>query len=280
MKKILMMVASVLLIACASKTNSEDDLTLNSRFNSTWNIHESFEHNADGSITYNSIPWGGLSADMTERNLPVDWSKYESLTVEYTGPTKVGTQVKIGTKVIVYGKKGISKLTIYFDGQDVSQVAELIIQTDDSASLGVKKVYLTPGTSNWTATPIWEGECSFGNWQDHLVIDAEKFADAQPGDQLEFIYQNDTSDPSVIYWLFKTIYQGTEKTLEGNDYQLNEWGCSPVGDGGVFRIHLTANDVKELKKRGLFANGYYNIVSQVNLLRKGYSDTNSDANPQ
>ena len=114
MKKILMMVASVLLIACtAPKTESDDGtVTLNSRFNSTWNIHESVEHNDDGSITYNSIPWGGLSADMTERNLPVDWSKYESLTVEYTGPTKVGTQVKIGTKVIVYGKKGISRRLI------------------------------------------------------------------------------------------------------------------------------------------------------------------------
>lgn len=280
MKKILMMVASVLLIACVSKTNSEDDLTLNSKFNSTWNIHESFEHNDDGSITYNSIPWGGLSANMTERNLPVDWSQYESLTVEYTGPTKVGTQVKIGTRVIVYGKKGISKLTIYFDGQDVSQVAEVIIQTADSSSLGVKKVYLTPGTSQWDSTPIWTGECSFGNWENNFVIDADKFADAEPGDQLEFIYQNDTSDPSIIYWLFKTIYQGTEKTLEGNDYQLNEWGCSPVGDGGVFRIHLTANDVKELKKRGLFTNGYYNIVTQVNLLRKGYTNANPDANPQ
>ena len=280
MKKILMMAASVLLIACGPKTNNEDDLTLNSKFNSTWNIHETFEHNDDGSITYNSIPWGGLSADMTERNLPVDWSQYESLTVEYTGPTQVGTQVKIGTRVIVYGKKGISKLTIYFDGQDVSQVAELIIQTADSCSLGVKKVYLTPGTSNWIATPIWEGECSFGNWENSFVIDADKFADAQFGDQLEFIYQNDTSDPNVIYWLFKTIYQDSEKTLEGNDYQLNEWGCSPVGDGGVFRIHLTANDVKELKKHGLFTNGYYNIVTQVNLLRKGYTNANPDANPQ
>ena len=56
MNKILMMVASVLLIACGSKTNNEDNLTLNSKFDGTLNIYETFKHNDDGSITYNSVP--------------------------------------------------------------------------------------------------------------------------------------------------------------------------------------------------------------------------------
>ena len=50
MKKILLMAASVLLIACVSKNNNEDDLTLNSKFDGTMNIYETFEHNDDGSI--------------------------------------------------------------------------------------------------------------------------------------------------------------------------------------------------------------------------------------
>jgi hypothetical protein len=276
MKKILMMAASVLLIACGPKPNSEDDLTLNSKFNSTWNIHETFEHNDDGSITYHAIPWSGLSGNMTERNLPVDWSQYESLTVEFAEPTKVGTQIMISHQLTVYGKVGIKSLVCYFDGQDVTSIDEVGIQAADSCTLVIKRVYLTPGTSNWNATPIWEGECVFGNWQNGIAIEPDKFEDVKAGDQLEFIYQVDKNDPNIIFWLFKTVYKDTDKTLEGNDYQLNEWGCSPVGEGGVFRIHLTENDAKGLKKHGLFANGHYNIVTQVNLLRRGDQETNPD----
>ena len=35
-----------------------------------------------------------------------------------------------------------------------------------------------------------------------------------------------------------------------------------------YRILLTANDVKKLREKGLFVNGYYTNVSQVNLLRR------------
>ena len=35
-----------------------------------------------------------------------------------------------------------------------------------------------------------------------------------------------------------------------------------------FRIPLTANDVARLKDKGLFVNGYQNIVTRCNLLRK------------
>lgn len=36
-----------------------------------------------------------------------------------------------------------------------------------------------------------------------------------------------------------------------------------------YRILLTANDVKSLREKGLFVNGYYTNVTQVNLLRRG-----------
>ncbi len=36
-----------------------------------------------------------------------------------------------------------------------------------------------------------------------------------------------------------------------------------------YRILLTANDVKNLREKGLFVNGYYTNVTQVNLLRRG-----------
>ncbi|MBQ8154126.1 MAG: hypothetical protein IJ069_10715 [Prevotella sp.] len=268
MRKLLTAVAAIMLVACGPKTD-EDELTLTSKFNGTWNIHETFERNSDGSIVYHAIPWGGLVGSMRDRNLPVDWTSYESVSVEFAKPTTVGTQLMIKDKLRVFGKPGITTLTCYFDGQDVRQIDEVAIQSADTSTLIVKRIYLTPGASVWDSSQIWEGNCVFGNWEKGFVIAADKFMDAAAGDKLEFLYEIDRSDPQVEYWQFKPIYNGTEKTLEGNADQQNAWGCTPVGESGVFRVRLTANDVKELRKAGMFVNGYYCNVSKVNLLKRG-----------
>ena len=268
MKKLWAIVASMMLMACVS--NSDDDkLNLTSKFNSTWNVHESFEKNSDGSITYHAIPWSGLVASVREQNLPVNWSGYESVSVEFSEPTKFGTQISISDQIKVFGKTGITTLTCYFDGQDVSQVGDVIIQAAENGTLTIKRVYLTPGTSVWDSTPIWTGNCDFGNWENGIIVDKENFLNAQEGDKLELLYQTDISDPDVQYWQIKTIYNGTEKTLEGNASNLNDWGCALVGHSGILRIRLTANDIKELRKVGMFVNGYHTILSQVNLLKRG-----------
>lgn len=269
MKNLWAVIASMMLMACMSNNTENDGLTITSKFNSTWNIHESFEKNNDGSITYHAIPWSGLVASVREQNLPVDWSGYESISVEFAEPTKFGTQISISDQIKVFGKPGITTLTCYFDGQDVSQVGDIIIQTAENGTVTIKRVYLTPGVSEWDSTPIWTGECDFGNWTDGIIVDKEKFLDAQEGDKLEFLYKTDTSDPSVVYWQFKTIYNGTEQTLEGNANNLNDWGCALVGHSGILRIRLTANDIKELRKVGMFVNGYHTIIKQVNLLKRG-----------
>lgn len=274
MKKLLTIMASMVMVACGSNSDG-DSLDLTSRFNGTWNIHEKFEKGDNGEIIYHAIPWGGLVGSMRERNLPVDWTPYESVSVEFAEPTKVGTQLLIKDRLRVFGKPGITKMTCYFDGQDVTQIDEVAIQSSDSSILKVKRVYLTPGSSVWDSTPIWEGHCVFGDWEEGFVIPGDKFLDAVAGDKLEFIYEVDRSDPKVEYWQFKTIYNGTDSTLEGNADQLNAWGCCPVGESGVFRIRLSENDVKELRKIGMFVNGYYNIVTKVNLLKKGVSQENA-----
>lgn len=274
MKKLLTIMASMFLVACGSNSDG-DSLDLTSRFNGTWNIHEKFEKGDNGEIIYHAIPWGGLVGSMRERNLPVDWTPYESVSVEFAEPTKVGTQLMIKDRLRVFGKPGITKMTCYFDGQDVTQIDEVAIQSSDSSILKVKRVYLTPGSSVWDSTPIWEGHCVFGDWEEGFVIPGDKFLDAVAGDKLEFIYEVDRSDPKVEYWQFKTIYNGTDSTLEGNADQLNAWGCCPVGESGVLRIRLSENDVKELRKIGMFVNGYYNIVTKVNLLKKGVSQENA-----
>lgn len=267
MKKIWIFLTAGLLAACTGGNEDPNDIT--AKFDGTRNIHESFERHKDGSISYHAIPWGGLEASVCERNLPVDWSGYESITIEFAQPLRHSVQVKFSNKLRTFGRVGVTKLRFYFDGQDVSQIDNIAIQSSDTCTLEIKRVYLTPGTSAWESTTIWEGECSFGNWENGVTIPASQFNDVQEGDQLEFIYENDISDPKVEYWQFKTIYDGTESTLEGNADLLNEWGCASVGNSGVFRIHLTPNDARQLHKIGLFFNGYYNVVTKVNLLRRG-----------
>ena len=117
------------------------------------------------------------------------------------------------------------------------------------------------------STAIWEGECSFGNWENGFSIEAEKFANVNAGDAIEFIYTTDDNNPNT-WWQFKTIFSGTETTLEGNKADLNDWDCATVAKGSTtYKIVLTENDVTGLKEKGMYVNGYFNIVTKVNLIQ-------------
>ena len=117
------------------------------------------------------------------------------------------------------------------------------------------------------STAIWEGECSFGNWENGFSIEAEKFANVNAGDAIEFIYTTDDNNPNT-WWQFKTIFSGTETTLEGNKTDLNDWDCATVAKGSTtYKIVLTENDVTGLKEKGMYVNGYFNIVTKVNLIQ-------------
>ena len=271
MRLLLAFAASMLLVACSVKQPNieEDPLTLTSKFKSTWNVHEGLERNSDGTITYNALPWGGLVATVQEHNMPVDLSEYESVTFEFAEPTKVMTQIMISEKLKKTGKPGITSLICEFDGQNVTSVEEIALQAADTATIVVSEVYYTPATSRWEPETIWEGECVFDNWQGGFIVDPDKFESAKAGDKLEFIYHPDTSSPEITYWLFKTVLRDTDITLEGNGKELNQWGCAVVGKEQTdYRVSLTANDVANLRDKGLFVNGYYNIVKKCNLLHK------------
>jgi len=269
MKKLILFSTLALLTACGSG-NSPEEQDLLSKFNSTWNIHEKFERNDDGSVTYHALPWGGLVGSFKEQNHPVDWSGHEGITIEFAEPTKVATQIMVSDKLKTWGKAGITSLTCNFDGQNVKSIDEVVLQAADTTTLIVKSVKLSPNDAVWEAITIWDGECYMGDWADGFVVKPEKFEEAHEGDKLELIFTTDKSNPKE-YWLFKTIYSGTENTLEGNENELNEWGCSSVGkESTAYRIVLTASDVRYLREKGLFVNGYYNIVTQCNLLHKSY----------
>ena len=149
----------------------------------------------------------------------------------------------------------------------------IALQAGDTTTLVVRGVRLTPTEGTWDQTNLWNGYCILGNWQDGFVVAADQFSDVCEGDKLEFLFTTDKSNPEVKYWLLKTIFNGTDQTLEGNRMELNEWGCAPMSaNASSYRIVLTENDAARLHSRGLFVNGYYNIVTQCNLLRKHYAE--------
>ena len=267
MKKLILLSVCVLLSACHNA--DEDPLTLTSKFQYTWNLYETVERDGDGIITYHAQPWGGLAASFKERNMPVDWSRYESITFEFAEPTKVPTQIMVSDRLTTWGKAGIKSLTCNFDGQDMTSIGEVALQASDTTTLYVKRVFLTMAGAVWDSSPIWTGKCEFGNWSDGFVIKGEQFTTAMEGDKLEFVYRTETDDPTINYWQFKTVYNTTDSTLEGNENELNRWGCATVGkESRVYRITLTANDVTKLREYGVFVNGFYITVTQCNQLRK------------
>lgn len=267
MKKLFALMALALLMACGSNPN-EDPTDLTSKFKGTWNINEKVQHNDDGSITYTGVTWGGLVATVKEHNLPVDWTGYESIVFELAEPTKVMTQIVVSDKLSMMSKAGVTTVKCNFDGQDVSQVSEVALQLAEASTINVKRVYLTKAEELKYSTPIWDGECVFGNWMGGFVIPPSSFNDAVEGDKLEFIYTTDQSNPAITYWQFRTIYNGTDTTLEGNSDELNDWGCATVGKASSdYRIKLTATDVANLREKGLFVNGYFITVTQCNLLQ-------------
>ena len=267
-----LLVLSSSILSCDSNDKQDDTNNVISKFNSTYNIYEKFQTAEDGSITYEALPWGGLVGNFLKNNMPVDLSEYESITFEFAEPTAVATQVLVSDRIRTWGKRGISTLTCHFDGEDVTAVNEIVLQAGDTGNLVVRHIYLTPNDATWDSTPIWKGKCVFGNWEEGLIIFPEKFASAYEGDKIEFILTTDQDDPDITYWQLKTIYSSTENTLEGNDSELNEWGCAAIGRRSTaYRITLTANDVMNLQEYGLFANGYHATVTQVNLLRRNYA---------
>ena len=280
----MLLVLAILLLpsSCTLPWSQEDDeYDITSKFKATWNIHDKFEVNGDGSITYSSVRFGGLIGLVKEHNLPVDWTKYESVTFEFADSTKVETQIMLGTVMRTYGRPGIKKLTCYFDGLDMRQVDQVVLQTSLPSTLTVKRVRLSPVSTSWDSMPIWEGECKFGNWENGFIIKPEQFSTAIEGDKLEFVFTTETSDPKISYWLIKSVYNATDQTLEGNASEQNRWGCTMVGQAATsYRVRLTSKDVKEIKKKGLFVNGYFVNVTQVNLLRKGVSGSDVQNNSE
>ena len=123
------------------------------KFTSNWGeaSGETNTHNADGTITYNGVQWGGLSAWLCDEDgNTTDWSKYIKLVFEFAEPTPAACQGFIqclgdnGDDVnnTWWGNAGISKLECPFEDKDMTKVKQACLQAADNATYQISAIYL------------------------------------------------------------------------------------------------------------------------------------------
>ena len=158
MKKFFTLIAAMLV---AVSVNAEE-VDITSMFNYTWNASESLVTNDDGSITFNSVAWGGLAAwlatkDENDNDVPADWSAYSKVVFEWAETTTVNTQILVlngdNQAASGWGNTGITSLECSFSGKDVSAVSQIALQTSDATTLTIKRIYLVTKDGSEPETP-------------------------------------------------------------------------------------------------------------------------------
>lgn len=264
------LLAAMTMTSCFMPHSPQDDniYDITEKFGLHWKADETVTKNDDGSITFHAKPWGGLAASMVSVDGPADLSEYESLVVEFNEPTHSALQIIINEKISLWGRKGLTKVECLLYGKDVSQVQQMAVMFAHEGIVNIKRIYLTKATYEWESTQLWEGNCKLGNWENSFTIRPEKFDMAMAGDMLEIKSIMDNNAPDMGYWQIKTMINGTEDVLIGNQDNINEWGCASVDKGSCsLLIPLTARDVARLQNHGLRVGGFYKVVTQVNLLQ-------------
>jgi hypothetical protein len=243
MKKLFPILAlAALLVSCGGKSAPGADdgkIDITNKFNSTWNIHEELQQNDDGTITFTSVAWGGIAATLSKNGVPADLSAYEAIVFEFAEPTKVETQVIFYDNFIQRGAKGITSLTCYLDGQNVTAVDQVALQTAEPTTLRLKRVYLVPSSGEWVSTTLWDGECVFGNWTGGFVIQPERFVTAKPGDRLEFVCD---------YYGYDNSFQATHKL---------DSSLTVTGELVLENLSVTNNVIPSYRFTDIYGNHYW-----------------------
>jgi hypothetical protein len=120
--------------------NEPVDMT--TRFSSCWNSAESVTMDDAGTLVYNAAAWGGLACWLGE----ADWSCYDKIVIEFAEPTTVETQILAlgaGSNITHAAAAGVRKLELSFEGQDVTRLSQVALQTTSPGTIRISKIYLT-----------------------------------------------------------------------------------------------------------------------------------------
>ena len=131
---------SILMLCVVSAVCYGGEIDITNNFTGKWNNAETVTQNADGSITYEAVAWGGLTAWYGSKN----WSSYDELVFEFAAATTVNTKIMIqgGEEVKQWGEVGITSLSCKFAGHDLSKVEQVDLQASGSTTLQIKRIYL------------------------------------------------------------------------------------------------------------------------------------------
>ena len=133
------------------------------KFVSNWNGEETNTHNADGTVTYNGVQWGGLSAWLCDEDgNPTNWSMYSKLVFEFAESTPAACQGFVqclgddGEDVnnTWWGNAGINKLECPFEGKDMTKVKQACLQAADNATYQISAIYLVIDTEGIQETVL------------------------------------------------------------------------------------------------------------------------------
>ena len=125
----------------------------------TWNSAESFALNSDGTLTFNSAAWGGLSMWLGA----ADWSDYSELVFEFAEPTTVAVQPFVqyeGGDKTQFHNPGVTVASIPLDPDLKSSVKQFALQTSEPTTLIIKSIYLTKASD---ATSVQKVELNVNN---------------------------------------------------------------------------------------------------------------------
>ena len=167
MKKLFTLMTAVLFSLLGSVTASaqaESDIT--GRFTYCWGSDkgETVTANADGTLTFNSVEWGGLAAWIGGE----DWSAYGSITFEFAEPAPAGGQINFmrdGADALLQGySAGDNSVTLQFGDNDVTKVSQIALQAGAAATFQIKRIYLTEAIV-YESTPSASLPVNGENWQ-------------------------------------------------------------------------------------------------------------------
>ena len=215
-----------------------DIVDLIDQFTGNWNGAESNTHNADKSITYNGVSWGGLSAWFGQ----VDWSEYEKLVFEFAEPTTVNVQGFVQTTsedIKYWGNPGITKLECPFEGKDVSAVKQAALQLSDPATIVITKIYLVKKSAVEPAPEF------------ALTFDPESGTEVEVGNEITLTFDDET------FLLYYTTDGTDPKDPTAN--VTSAWGTNEVvtvAGQGDFVIKAYLEDRKTNAQSEVFTATY------------------------